>query len=1301
MKLYLTLLIPAVLCLLALTRPSAAQDGPAVALPPGVKAVWDLAKAARETTPTRERICINGLWRWQPAAAGADTPPAANWGYFKVPGAWPGITDYMEKDCQTLFVNPAWKSQNLANVTSAWYEREITIPAKWTGRDITLSARYLNSYAEVYVDGKKAGEMRFPAGEVDLTNFCRPGSTHRLSILVAALPMKGVRLSFTDTNSAREVKGSVARRGLCGDVFLTGKPKGARIDDVKVDTSVRRWEITLTAELPGLAPNAMYSLRARVTENGRAVKEFTSKPFSAADLKEGRFAFTAPWKPNRLWDTDTPGNRYDVSVSLRDSTGAVVDTGFPKRFGFREFWIVGRDFYLNGIRIHLSAVPLDNAQVGAAWASYAGAMESMKRLKSLGINFVYTHNYDCEPGSHLSFDEILKAADDSGMLVALTQPHFSSYDWTTPDADSANGYAHDAAFYVRVAEDHPSVVAYAMSHNATGYNEDTNPDRIDGLSAARDSWALNNVKKALRAEAIVHHLDPSRIIYHHSSGNLSAMYTVNFYTNFAPIQELDDWFEHWATQGVKPLFLVEYGCPFSWDWTMYRGWYNGVRTFGSARVPWEFCLAEWDSQFLGDRAFNTTPMEKANIRWEAKQFRAGNLWYRWDYPYQVGSPVFDDQQTVFAEYITDNWRSYRTWGVSGISPWEYAGFWKLRPGVDQSRKNLPVDWDNLQRPGFSPDYIDQRYGNLITDYDFSDWIPTAAGKAVLSNNQPLLAYIAGKPARFTSKDHNFLPGETVEKQIIVINNSRRPVTCDCEWSVALPHPVRGSHQASVPPGQQARIPLRFELAAGTPAGQYTLSAMIRFSTGETHRDSFALNVLATAPALKIKGKTALFDPPGETASLLAHLGVPFKRVDAGADLSAYGTLIIGKGALTAGGPGPDLSRVRAGLKVIVFEQTSDALEKRLGFRVEEYGLRQVFPRVSGHPALAGLSTDALRDWRGAATIMAPRLQYTLNPKFNGAPTVKWCGMDVPRVWRCGNQGNVASVLIEKPARGDFLPLIDGSYSLQYSPLLEYHEGKGMILFCQLDVTGRTESDPAAMRLTRNILQYVSGWKPALVRQAIYAGDAAGESYLHAAGVAIHPYDGAALAAGQVLIVGPGGASKLAGRESVIRAGLNAGGRVLTIGLDQAAVNAFLPAPVTMKKEEHISAFFQPFPAGSPFAGVGPADVQDRDPRETPLVTGGAEVVGDGVLARGEGSRVVFCQLVPWQFDSQKPENQKRTFRRTSVLLARLLSNMGIAGSTPLLDRFSKPATAAEKRWLTGLYLDQPIDWDDPYRFFGW
>jgi hypothetical protein len=47
--------------------------------------------------------------------------------------------------------------------------------------------------------------------------------------------------------------------------------------------------------------------------------------------------------------------------------------------------------------------------------------------------------------------------------------------------------------------------------------------------------------------------------------------------------------------------------------------------------------------------------------------------------------------------------------------------------------------------------------------------------------------------------------------------------------------------------------------------------------------------------------------------------------------------------------------------------------------------------------------------------------------------------------------------------------------------------------------------------------------------------------------------------------------------------------------------------------------------------------------------------------------------------------------------------MGVASHTPLLDRFHQPVlqAAQEKRWSNGLYLDQPQEWDDPYRFFRW
>src|SRR5450759_2008870 len=122
------LLLAAACAMLALPYSTAAQDPSGLALPPGVKAVWDPAKAYHETTPTRERLCINGLWRWQPAADDALQVPTAAWGYYKVQACWPGIQDYLQSDYQTLYPDPSWTNKNLSEVQSAWYERTITIP---------------------------------------------------------------------------------------------------------------------------------------------------------------------------------------------------------------------------------------------------------------------------------------------------------------------------------------------------------------------------------------------------------------------------------------------------------------------------------------------------------------------------------------------------------------------------------------------------------------------------------------------------------------------------------------------------------------------------------------------------------------------------------------------------------------------------------------------------------------------------------------------------------------------------------------------------------------------------------------------------------------------------------------------------------------------------------------------------------------------------------------------------------------------------------------------------------------------
>jgi len=446
-------------------------------------------------------------------------------------------------------------------------------------------------------------------------------------------------------------------------------------------------------------------------------------------------------------------------------------------------------------------------------------------------------------------------------------------------------------------------------------------------------------------------------------------------------------------------------------------------------------------------------------------------------------------------------------------------------------------------------------------------------------------------------------------------------------------------------------------------------------------------------------------------------------------------LVIGKNALSLHDDGIDLSALPDGLRVIVFEQSAEVLEKRLGFRTAEYGLRNVFKRVPDHPLLENIAQENLRDWRGSATLLPVPLEYETNDNvFNGVPTAEWCGMTVPRAWRSSNRGSVASVLIEKPTCGDFLPILDGGFSLQYSPLMEYRHGKGMILFCQMDVTGRTDGvavvrDPAALHLVNNILRYVDGWEAELPkRKVLYVGEEIagraimGSRYLQKIGV-VFP-DGrdeivSSLRGGQwfyppdfskqdhVYVFGPGGihiAELDRGLQRAHQRMLQEWGGVLLLGQSQDTLEFTFPG-ITVKNEEHISTYFEPFGMSSPLRGISPADVHNRDPRVFPLIADENIAVGNGILGVTDEGRTVIFGMAPWQFASAEfpdgGQSFKRTFRRSAFVLSRILGNMNVDLRTPLVERFHGAVGADEKRWLDGLYLDEPEEWDDPYRFFRW
>lgn len=1240
-------------------------------LPPlaGLESPWDPSAAASAATATRGRICVNGLWRFIPVLGGepAQVPAAGEgWGWFKVPGMWPGGSDWdVGAPAQSVHLSP-WIEQagvDLGTMEQAWYRRDIAVPAGWAGRRVALEFTMLQTHARVFLDGRPAGECWFPGGQVDVTAAVAPGTTQSLALLVTARPLEAESKVFMAPDRVLSNKTRLKMKGITGDVFLVAGPQQDALGDVQVRTSTRRGEITFDV---GFAPAPRSPgpllLTAVVSERGAPVKTFTSAPFTAAALKDGRFAFTAPWPDAKRWDTDTPGNIYQAAVELRTADGRLLDAALPESFGFREFWTAGRDLMLNGTPVHLRALFTANICDYADRACLDGSLNLCARAAEYGFNFLITSNYGFSPGQVGYMDGLYAACDRSGMLVSCSLPHVNEFNWLKTPADRQR-YRELTEWVVRRVQNHPSIVTYAMSHNATGYYGDQNPLKIDGRydpatitdpASPVDAGFLQRRAQAEQAAAIAKACDPSRPVYHHQSGNLGDLYTINTYLNWAPLQERSDWFAHWAESGVKPLFLVEWGLPHIASWSSFRGPEFIWRSEALQQI--------WDSEFaaawIGEQAYAMGPAKVELTRAEERLWAAGKPFHfgRLTEPLRQCAPTYTAIQALFA---ADNWRSHRGWGVSAMLPWDQEALWD-RVAATPARP-FPGRDTGLQSPGVVPDELTPGR-QFIYESDPAAFAPSPLGAAFRRWNQPLLAFIGGGEAEgFTGKAHNCAPGASVAKQLVLINDGRRERSCAWRLTTSFGAPAAAG-TALVPAGGRVLVPVSFTVPAEAKAGELTLTASFDFGDGAPQQDRFALHVIPPPAALALDSAVELYDPKGLTAPLLDALGVRYTRLAGGAPGPGCGILVIGREALADPAATLDLGRVAGGLRVLVFEQGHETLLHRFGLRGNLLGVRNLFARTPSHPVLAGLPAGSLRDWRGAATLTPPN--FATEAFETRDPRWSWCGFESTRVWRAGNRGNVASVLIEKPARGDWLPLLDCAFDLQYSPLLEHRAGDGVIVFCQLDVSGRTQADPAATAICRNLFAHLDRWAPARRRTVAYAGGAAGAELLRTLGVASAP---AGEPAGTLLVLGHGSQPAPAGLLRAVEDGLN----VLALGLDAAELTALLPelkTRPTTQASELAECLALP-----EFAGVSNADLHWRTVLPFTALDGiepGRGGAALAVVARGKG-RIVLCQAAPWMFDYAAKPYLRTTYRRNAFLVARLLANLGAGAEAGMAARFAR------------------------------
>ncbi|MCK6488229.1 MAG: hypothetical protein L6R48_07865, partial [Planctomycetes bacterium] len=805
---------------------SPAAEGPAdLPAPPEAGAVWDLADAARAATATRERVCLNGLWAFIPAAAGeqpAPPPAGSGWGWAKVPGLWPaakGGGDWMfAGDAQELLL-PAGAAIPADGLVRAWYRRTVAVPPAWAGRSLVLDCAMISTSARVRWAGAEAGVLRWPGGTLALGE-ARPGE-HALELLVDA----GASFETIDTGlyTGKRSTRMARLRGPCGDFQLEAVP-AARIAALRAEPSVRANRLTLLATVAGAPAGARVA--ARITgPDGALLLELPAQAVADGAVRWQADAARLP-----RWDLHTPGNRLGAVAVLSDAEGRVLDQSLPLEFGFRELWAEGRDLVLNGIPFHGRVLQIASHTLPADRASPAAVERTLRLAKDWGFNAVWPIR-EYEPGEWSGLDALLDAADRIGLVVSLPTPHPKLLDWNRRDA-ALQEWTRTAAALVERVHRHPSAVMYGMSFNYGWYYGHEDPRFMDG-SWLPDAMA-ENVANGHRAamgltEEALRRLDPTRWIYHHHSGSYGNAHTDCIYLNWAPVQERSEWPWQWSQRGSKPLMFVEWGLPHFASWSNYRG---PAHLHGYMGPQW-LLTAEYNAPFLGQEAYRPQANREQLLRDTQNLLVAGKPFHNaaliqsgWGFDLATRKPaangwIYREELPVQALYAAENWRAHRAFGLSWTLPWDQQGF--AQPLADAPLGLLPepARWQGLKRPGLSPDRTVHRYptgGDIFHSPVPERWAPTVLGREVLRWNRPLAAWIGGGPGpdEVAASHRTWTAGETARHQLVVVNDQRTARTVAWRWALEGTA-LAGAGELTVAPGGQQRVPLELALPAGLAA----------------------------------------------------------------------------------------------------------------------------------------------------------------------------------------------------------------------------------------------------------------------------------------------------------------------------------------------------------------------------------------------------------------------------------------------------------------------------------------------------
>ncbi len=421
-------------------------------------------------SPTRPRLCLNGNWQFQ-GQEGEFTLPGGNWDKvpIRIPSPW-NVNSFSRGIGGDFAFYPSYPSE-WENYHIGWHRRTFTIPPVMEGMRLFLRFEAVHYYCEVYVNGKKAGshEGGFTPFEFDITDLVNPKENE---LLVGVKDRSFYNIGGLTPYPWGSFWGEHIR-GIWQDVYLLARPP-LFIDDVFVQTSYRNRQLKVTLWITNKSSGREdLDVSLNVIDKEGIEVPFHITPqrlvIRGGERKEVRFSLL--WDNPRLWSPDDP-YLYTLIASIRNSH---LNDEVRLRFGFREFWIEGNNFYLNGKRIKLRGDAWHYMGIPYQMPSYAKLW--FRLAKETGLNHIRLHA-QVYPSFYLD------VADEEGILITGESAIWASACNLLYNEDFWRRAKEHIREFVLRDRNHPSLVIWSVANEikaAHGVNPNDGAPSLDWL----------------------------------------------------------------------------------------------------------------------------------------------------------------------------------------------------------------------------------------------------------------------------------------------------------------------------------------------------------------------------------------------------------------------------------------------------------------------------------------------------------------------------------------------------------------------------------------------------------------------------------------------------------------------------------------------------------------------------------------------------------------------------------------------------------------------------------------------------